>query len=162
MAIPVRGHCGFALIALLAGCAGLTKVPPDVAATGMPNTELALQESMSDVDAAMAELNGISPSPAQAQQSVTTAELNRPVSFAWNGPLDTGVRTLADQIGYHVTVTGRSQGRPVAVKLSNVNVLAAFQALGNAAGASATVLVDPDHHVVEVDHSSGVWITSTH
>ena len=154
MAIPVRGHCGFALIALLAGCAGLTKVPPDVAATGMPNTELALQKSMSDVDAAMAELNGISPSPAQAQQSVTTAELNRPVSFAWNGPLDAGVKSLADQIGYHVTITGPSPGKPVAVavKLSNVNVLATFEALGNAAGASATVLVDPDHHVVEVDH----------
>ena len=154
MPIPFRVQCGFTLITLLAGCAGLTKVSPDVAGTGMPNTELALQKSMSDVDAAMAELNGISPSPAPAQPSVTAAELNRPVSFAWNGPLDAGVRTLADQIGYHVTVTGPSSGKPVAVavKLSNVDVLAAFQALGNAAGASATVLVDPNHHVVEVDH----------
>ena len=154
MPILVRVQCGVALIALLTGCAGLTKVPPDVAATGMPNTELALQKSMSDVDAAMAQLTGISTSPSPAQQSITTAELNRPVSFAWNGPLNAGVRTLADQIGYHVTITGPSPGKPVAVavKLSNVNVLAAFQALGNAAGASATVLVDPDHHVVEVDH----------
>ena len=154
MPILVRVQCAVTVITLLTGCAGLTKVPPDVAATGMPNTELALQKSMSDVDAAMAELNGISPSPAPAQRSVTAAELNRPVSFAWDGPLDTGVRTLADQIGYHVTVTGPSPGKPVtvAVKLSNVHVIAAFQALGNAAGASATVLVDPDHHVVEVDH----------
>lgn len=154
MPISLRVQCGFALIALLAGCARLTTVSPDVAATGMPNTELALQKSMSAVGAAMVELNGISPSPTPAQQSVTTAELNRPVSFTWNGPLDAGVRTLADQIGYHVTITGPSPEKPVpvAVKLSNVNVLAAFQALGNAAGASATVLVDPDHHMVEVDH----------
>jgi defect in organelle trafficking protein DotD len=154
MPIPLRVPCGFALIALFTGCTGLTHVPPDVAATGMPNTELALRKSMSDVDAAMAELNGMSPPAAPARQSITTAELNRPVSFAWNGPLDAGVKTLADQIGYQVTVTGPSPGKPVAVavKLSNVDVLAAFQALGNAAGAGATVLVDPDHHVVEVDH----------
>ena len=85
---------------------------------------------------------------------VVAAELDRPVSFVWNGLLDDGVRTLADRVGYRMTVTAPNPSKPlsVAVNLFNDTALAAFQALGNAAGASATVIVDPDHHLVEVDH----------
>lgn len=145
---------GVGLLALLAGCAGVTPVSPDVATTGMPNTELALQKSMNDVHAAMAELNGVSVAPAAAQPAVVAAELDRPVSLSWNGPLDTGVKTLADRVGYRMTVTGPQPSKPitVAVKVTNVTALSAFQALGKAAGSAATVIVDPDHHLVEVDH----------
>jgi len=40
----------------------------------------------------------------------------------------------------------------VAVNMNNVPVIDLLQAMGNAAGASATVVVDPDHHQVEVQH----------
>jgi defect-in-organelle-trafficking protein DotD len=76
------------------------------------------------------------------------------VSFAWNGLLDQGVQTLADRVGYRVAVTAPKDGKPimVSVNLSNVTALDAFRAFGNAAGSSATVVVDPDHHLVEVEH----------
>ena len=38
------------------------------------------------------------------------------------------------------------------VNISNVTELDAFRALGNAAGAEATVIVDPQHRSVEVAH----------
>ena len=146
--------CGVGLLALLAGCAGVTKIPPDVATTGMPNIELALQKGMSDVHAAMSELNGMSVSPTTPGPPVVAAELDRPLSLSWNGPLDAGVKTLADRVGYRMAVTGPKPGQPitVAVNVTNVTALNAFQALGNAAGSAATVAVDPDHHLVEVDH----------
>ena len=49
---------GFAAMAMLAGCAHVTSIPPDVDATGMPNAELALDRSMARVDAAMRTLGG--------------------------------------------------------------------------------------------------------
>src|ERR1700757_5163812 len=94
MLTTVRGLYALALMTLLAGCAGVTPVPPNVATTGMPNTELALQKSMADVHAAMAELDGIPvPTPAP-EPPVVPGELDRPMSFAWNGLLDQGVQTL--------------------------------------------------------------------
>lgn len=142
------------LLALLAGCAGTTPVPPGVAATGMPNSELALQKSMANVHAALAELGGITASQAAPDPPIVAAELDRPVSLTWNGPLDDGVKSLADRIGYQTTVTGPQTTKPlpVSINLSNVTALAAFQALGGAAGTAATVVVDPQHHRVEVDH----------
>jgi defect in organelle trafficking protein DotD len=150
----VWGQCAVGLMALLAGCGGVTPVPPDVATTGMPNTELALQTSMADVHAAMGELDGmLVPGPAP-EPAVVPGELDRPVSFAWSGLLDQGVRVLADRVGYRMTVTAPKDSKPlmVSVNLSNVTTIDAFRALGNAAGSSATVVVDPNHHLVEVEH----------
>jgi defect in organelle trafficking protein DotD len=148
------GISGLGILALLAGCAGVTPVPPDVATTGMPNSELALQKSMSDVHAAMAELSGLGVAPASSQPPVVAAELDRPVSLNWSGTLDAGVKTIADRIGYRMTVTAPQPCQPlvVAVNVTNVTALAAFQALGGAAGTAATVVVDQQHHLVEVDH----------
>ena len=48
--------------ALLAGCAASVQpVPTTVATPGMPNPEMALQKSMSDVNAEMAELGLLTP-----------------------------------------------------------------------------------------------------
>jgi defect-in-organelle-trafficking protein DotD len=154
MPTKVRGLYALAVMALLAGCAGVTPVPPDVATTGMPNTELALQKSMADVDAAMAELGGLPVPPQAPEPPVVPGELDRPVSFAWSGLLDQGVQTLADRIGYRVSVTAPNPSKPltVSVNLNDVTALDAFRALGNAAGSSATVIVDPNHHLVEVEH----------
>jgi defect-in-organelle-trafficking protein DotD len=143
------------LVAFLASCAvSVAPIPPDVATAGMPNAELALQNSMGEVRAAMAELNGMQVAVPPSGFPVVAAELERPISFIWSGLLDQGVETLANRIGYCTTITGPtpSKSLKVSVDLSNVTALDAFRALGNAAGSSATVIVDPDHHRVEVDH----------
>ena len=146
---------------LLAGCAGqVTPIASDVDVTGMPNSELALQRSMDRADAAMRDLGGrtvsvrsFSPSPAAP---IVPAELQRPETFAWSGPIDIGAKALADKVGYRLVVTqtmaGPSQPILVAVNIANARIVDAFEALGTAAGPRATVIVDPDRHTVEVQH----------
>ena len=141
----------FGLVALLAGCATPT-VAPDVDAAGMPNVEVALQRSLDRVDRTMGQLGQYG--SAGQPRPVAPAELQRLVSLTWSGPLDEGVRTLADRIGYRFAVTSPSRTGPVqvAVNMADVPAIELLQALGNAAGASATVMVDPDRHLVEVQY----------
>ena len=141
----------FGLLALLAGCAAPT-VAPDVDAAGMPNVEVALQRSLDRVDRTMGQLGQYGST--DPLRPVAPAELQRLVSLAWSGPLDEGVKTLADRIGYRFVVTAPSRTGPVqvAVNMTNVPAIDLLQAFGNAAGASATVMVDPDRHQVEVQY----------
>ncbi len=143
------------LLGLLSACAGTPRIDPNVDAYGMPNAELALQRSITQIDAAMQDLGGMgvarsSPAPA----AVVPAELQRPQSFAWSGPIDAGAKALADRIGYRLVVTAPQDAVPVivAVNLADVPALDLFKALGAAAGTQATVVVDPRRHQVQVQH----------
>jgi defect-in-organelle-trafficking protein DotD len=141
--------------AALAGCA-VPNVPTDVDTTGMANPELALRRAIDQVNADMAQIGGMHSSSRYALEESTTVvpdELKKPVQFVWNGPLDDGVRKLASSIGYTVSVIAppNAGALPVAVNM-NGQVVAAFQALGDQAGTSATVAVDPLHHQVQVIH----------
>ena len=142
--------------ALLAGCAApVQPVPTTVAAPGMPNPERALQQSMNDVNAEMAELGQLTmASTAPAAQPVLPAPLRRIVSFSYSGPLDKGVAELAQSVGYTFYVTAPPNAKPVdvSVTISSVPAYQVFQALGEEAGTKATVEVDPLHHQVEVIH----------
>ncbi len=144
------------LMSLLSACAGTPKIDPDVDAYGMPNAELALQRSIDRVDAAMLNLGGMSGTSRVSAVAgpVVAAELQRPLTFAWAGPIDTGVKALADRIGYRLVVTAPQNAVPVIVSVNMIDASALdlFQALGNAAGSQATVVVDPDHHQVQVQH----------
>lgn len=155
--VAVVGLCG--AVALLAGCADrVNAISPDVDATGMPNAELALQRSMDRADTAMRDLGSrgvavraVAPSPAP---SIIPAELQRPETFAWSGPIDVGAKALADRIGYRLVVTAPEKPVPVvvSVNLRNVRILDLFEALGTSAGTQATVIVDPDRRQVQVQH----------
>jgi len=142
---------------LLAGCGTVTPVPTTVAMAGMPNPEAALRQSMQHVDAEMAQLGQMSTPPVRsAAQPLIPEDLQRPVSFAWNGPLDAGVAKLAASIGYTFYTTGPAIQQPanVSVRTSSVPVYQVFQALGEQAGVQATVQIDPQHHQVQVIHHS--------
>ena len=75
-------------------------------------------------------------------------------SFKWNGPLDQAVAKLAQSIGYTFYTTAPPNAQPVAVaiEISSVPAYQVFQALGEEAGAHATVEVDALHHQVQVIH----------
>ena len=142
-------------VILVSGCASVTPVPTTVATPGMPNPEEALRQSMQHVDAEMAQLGQMSPAAVQvAQQNVVPEDLQRTVTFTWNGPLDAGVAKLAASIGYTFYTTGPSTQQPlnVAIAISSVPVFRVFQALGEEAGTQATVQIDPQHHRVQVIH----------
>jgi defect-in-organelle-trafficking protein DotD len=140
---------------LLAGCAADPKVPAGVDTTGMPNTELALQESLRQVDAAMATLGTMTPaSVALSDNPVVPAELQKIVTFAWQGPLDGAVRQLAASIGYTVKISGSQHRAALAVGVDSgpKPIVELFRDLGTAAGDRATIELDPQHHRVEVRH----------
>jgi defect-in-organelle-trafficking protein DotD len=142
-------------VILVSGCSSVTPVPTTVATPGMPNPEEALRQSMQHVDAEMAQLGQMSRAAVQvAQQDVVPEDLQRTVTFTWNGPLDAGVAKLAASIGYTFYTTGPSTPQPlnVAIAISSVPVFRVFQALGEEAGTQATVQIDPQHHQVQVIH----------
>ena len=150
-----RHYLPLAAVGLLAACA-TTKIDPNVDAYGMPNAELALQRSMDRVGAAMSSLGGMTVGyrAASVQPPVVPAELQRPLSFAWSGPIDTGAKALADRIGYKLVVTKPTNAAPITVGLNmtNTSAIDLFRAMGEAAGSQATVIVDPDHQQVLVQH----------
>jgi defect-in-organelle-trafficking protein DotD len=138
----------------LAACA--TPVQPVatlVATPGMANPEIALQTTMQNVHSEMAELNGIQLSaPLPAPTPVVPADLNRVVSFSWNGSLDQAVAKLALSIGYTFYVSAPQNAMPmnVSIDVESLSVYDIFQILGNDAGNRATVEVDPLNHQVEL------------
>ena len=144
---------------LLAGCANTIPVPTTVVTAGMPNPEEALRQSMQHVDAEMAQLGGLQradyePAGATAGVPVIPEDLQRVVTFTWSGPLDKGVAKLAQSIGYTFYTTAAPNTPPlnVAVQIQSLSAFQAFKALGDQAGAQATVEVDPQHHQVQVFH----------
>jgi len=141
---------------LLAGCATVTPVPTTVVTGGMPNPEEALRQSMQHVDAEMAELGTMVP-PARTEAAsgpVLPDDLQRIVNFTFAGTLDAGVARLALSIGYtfYTTAPPGAPAIAVAVAVQNARAFDVFKALGEEAGARATVEVDPLHHQVQVIH----------
>ena len=152
----------FIAMVLLAGCSATPNVGTDVHTTGMPNPEVALRESIRLVDAEMTKLSTLNaPAAGRMTEAIVPGELQKTVTFAFVGPLDDGVRQLAETVGYTVTVTpppppqpGSAPLPPLTVSVSTgfVTAVSAFSALGDAAGSRAMVRVDPHHHLVEVIH----------
>ena len=144
------------LMTLLSACAGTPKIDLDVDAYGMPSAELALQRSIGRVDAAMLDLGGMNVTRRMSFPAgpVVATELQRPLTFTWAGPIDTGVKALADRIGYRLVVTAPENAAPVivSVNMTDVPALDLFKAIGSSAGTQATVILDPDHHQVQVQH----------
>jgi defect-in-organelle-trafficking protein DotD len=149
LAMPLAG------VLLLAACATpVVPVPTTVPAAGMPNPEAALRASMQHVDAEMAELGRLSPSVTRVSTLLVPEDLQRIVSFQWNGPLDAGVAKLAASIGYTFYTTGPTTAQPinVVVEIAQVPAIQVLQVIGAETGMRATVQVDPLHHQVEVIH----------
>ncbi|NPD66341.1 DotD/TraH family lipoprotein (plasmid) [Lichenicola cladoniae] len=142
-------------LGLLAGCAS-TVVPTDVSMTGMPNAELALRRTLDQVNGDMTQIGGMRPSgyaEAAANAPVLPGELQKPVQFVWTGSLDAGVRKLATSIGYTVVVSAPDDAQAISVAINiDGQVISAFRALGDQAGTTATVQVDPQHRQVQVIH----------
>ena len=112
-------------------CQRLSPVP------GMPNPELALQQSMNDVNAEMSELGQSTPAPTTpASAPVLPAPRQRIVSFSYSGPLDKAVAQLSQSVGYTFYVTAPPSAQPVnvAITISSVSAYQVFQALGEEAG----------------------------
>lgn len=143
---------GLLALAALAGCAG-TWPAGGVVTPGMANPEVALRRSMEQVGQQMAQLGNLNAASIARQGGpVVPEELRRPVAFVWNGSLTAGVRRLAEAVGYRVVESGVENAQPVnvAIDLRETTVVDAFAALGEQAGAYATVQLDPASRTVQV------------
>lgn len=140
------------IAAALAGCAE-EKIAPTASTTGMPNPEVALRQSLDQVNADVGRL-GTMGVPAVAQTGpVLPAELQREIALQWSGPLDAGVRKVANAVGYAFYVQGPPDPKPLEVSVySYGQAISVLRALGDEAGERATVEVDPEHHAITVTH----------
>jgi len=163
---------------LVAGCA--TAIPTTVDVPGMPNAEVALRESFARVDAETSKLGTMqapphivskstppekreTPAPIRPRhegpvmanhRGVVPAELQRLVSFDFNGSLDDGVGKLAETVGYTLAVRSiaNEQPKPIVIPASDAPVIDYLQAIGTAMGDRATVEVDTLHRQIVVIH----------
>jgi defect-in-organelle-trafficking protein DotD len=141
----------------LTGCAtGTVHSNPAVATPGMPNIQMALDHAITRTDAAVQQLNG-EPVTTLAEAplpQVLPAELQKPIRWSYSGPLDPAARALAKSVGYQVAISGPT-GRPpimVSVSMNRLPVIDAFRTIGIQAGARASVIIRPAHHLIEVIH----------
>lgn len=150
--IRSRLGSGFFGLAVLAGCTN-TGLTTGVVTPGMANPEIALRRSLEQVGQQMAQLGNLNAASIARQGGpVVPEELRRPVAFVWNGSLSAGVRRLAEAVGYRVMESGVENAQPVnvAIDLRETTVVDAFAALGEQAGAYATVQLDPGSRTVQV------------
>lgn len=142
----------------LGGCAAGQNTYPDVATSGMPNVQAALNHAILRTDEAVAQLDGgpVAQAAATPLPAVYPAELEKPISWTYRGELAAGVRALAKSVGYQVKVVRPSGSKPVrvAVNIADLPIIDAFHALSREAGSAATVTVDSAQHLVEVTYAS--------
>jgi len=82
-------------------------------------------------------------------------ELRRIVSVNWTGPIEPITKTLADRAGYQVQINGSQPPVPVVVSVTarEKTVIEVLRDVGLQAGQRADVVVDPNHHLVEVNYA---------
>ena len=142
---------GTAALALLSGCAA--KPPaPDVEAEGVADPEAQLRRTLSRVAKATADLYATR----AGGRPAVPAELRRPLTWRWSGPLDEGARIVARQLAYEFTAPDPGPELPrVQVDAKDTPALDILKAFGSQAGDRATVAVDPQRRIVEVHRNGG-------
>lgn len=135
------------LLIALAGCATHPTDRSDVDAEAAANPEVALLRSFDRVDRAMAAMRATA-RPGQ----VAPSELQKPIVWRWSGPMDQAAKALADRIGWSYAAPGPdAPAMPtVTVDANGTTVLDVFRSIGTQAGERATLLVDPDRRIVQV------------
>lgn len=135
------------LLIALAGCAIHPTDRSDVDAEAAANPEVALLRSFDRVDRAMAAMRATA-RPGQ----VAPSELQKPIVWRWSGPMDQAAKALADRIGWSYAAPGPdAPAMPtVTVDANGTTVLDVFRSIGTQAGDRATLLVDPDRRIVQV------------
>ncbi len=159
----------------LAGCVSWAPAPvaavspaggnPHPAETLVPETlvpetlvpEMRLAESVERAERALAALARALPAPdpesgLPAARAVP-AELRRPVTLDWTGPVETLAEELARRAGYRFAEAGRSPARPliVAVEAEGEPLIAVLRDAGLRAGSAATLTVDAARRTVLLD-----------
>lgn len=135
------------LLIALAGCANKPGDRIDIDAEAMANPEVALLRSFDRVDRAMAAMQ-TSSRPGR----VPPAELNKPIVWRWSGPMDQAAKAIAEKVGWSYAAPGPDAPPmpAVTVDANGTSVLDVLRSIGTQAGDRATLLVDPDRRIIQV------------
>lgn len=150
-----------AALAFLVGCGGFGagEAPPPPPAPG-PGDAVAQQlaAAAGRAEAALGRLSRIEASAMpidwSAPPELVPAELMKPVTLDWTGPLGALTERLAAMAGYEYVVAGAAPVRPVIVDVHVVDkpLIGVFREAGYQAGTRAKVVVNAARGVVEVVH----------
>lgn len=83
--------------------------------------------------------------------SVLPSELQRPMSWHWNGPVDRAVRILASRIGYTADVVGQSTAPIVVFDIARGTAASILDDMAADLENRASIAVDVPHHLIRVD-----------
>lgn len=154
-----RGHIMILAAGLMAsGCSSQLALHPAVKTSATADADRALTVAISDVDRAMAQMQGDPSSPTQLS-SYVPAELQRPFNVnLTNVPIDQAASMLAQAAGYRVVGVdaSRPQGPSVTLKAVSTPLIDLFRSLGSQGGTLVNVSVNADTKVIQIIHNGGV------
>ncbi|MDD9900225.1 MAG: DotD/TraH family lipoprotein [Alphaproteobacteria bacterium] len=149
---------GVMLIAAVSACGPITKLDQQLVAEPDP-VALRLANAVDRASAALQTLASVEQArhPGVAVQAVPYApqELRRAVSVKWNGPIEPITRRMADRAGYQMHINGDVPPVPVIVSLraAEKSVVEVLRDIGLQAGRRATIAVDPERRIVELNYA---------
>ncbi|WP_215767227.1 DotD/TraH family lipoprotein [Gluconobacter cerinus] len=82
--------------------------------------------------------------------SVLPAEMNRPVRWQWQGPLDEGVRLIATQVGYQTDIPPCASPPIIEVDQKTTTLGRLLDEMAAASSGHADIWVDIPHHVIRI------------
>ncbi|MBS1023070.1 DotD/TraH family lipoprotein [Gluconobacter kondonii] len=82
--------------------------------------------------------------------SVLPAEMNRPVSWHWQGPLDEGIRLIARRVGYETEIPPCPAPPIIAVDQQATTFGRLLDEMASASSGHADIWVDIPHHVIRI------------
>ena len=129
---------------LLAGCSSGQERQPQPVAQGMAHVLAALDTA------------GSVRFPMVRSGSVLPAELERPMSWHWQGPLDRAVRIMATRLNYTAIVPPANKVPLVNIDRSNSTAAGLLDELAAASDEQARIDVDVIHHTIQITWISGV------
>lgn len=88
--------------------------------------------------------------PMVREGSVLPAEMNRPVNWRWQGPLDEGVRLVAKEAGYQVDIPACSTFPTITIDQSNATLGSLLDEMASASSQAAVISVDVPHHAIRI------------
>lgn len=141
---PALFAAAAALALITAGCATQQSTErgpsPEIDAAALPNPEIATQRTLKQVAEAKAALYAILAN----ERPAVPADLQAPLAWRWEGPLDRGAMMVARAINYEFIGPPDGPALPaVHVNTSGMPALEILRAFGGQAGGGATVDVDP-------------------
>ena len=145
-------------LGLVACQSGVTREDPNLVASP-DRTDMMLADAADRATKALESLASIekAKNPGQGDAAIPNAptELRRSITTAWNGPVEPLAKMLADRASYGFQTIG---DQPPVPPMVNINVRAepvitVLRSVGLQLGNRATLKVDPNRRVVELEYA---------